>query len=633
MFEKRDATEQGELDSLSQEEAIALAKELSAAVERQASELKENQKESKRLAREVRHLKTEIDQERSISIAKANQKILETQVQRERDRYLQLLLASSQNIILMLDKQLHIAYCTATFIATIGARSEDEVIGRSLHEVIQGILEPEFMQIIDTGIDAAVETKSVKILHGQSRSKLTGTINRYSINVSPMFGSDEASAGILSEEAKVSTTTNPSWSVRAKGTPEQPGTQTDLVFEGVLLLFNDITELELAREHAEQASRAKGDFLSNMSHEMRTPMNAIMGMTAIGSKAQTIEKKDLAFSKIDTASRHLLGVINDILDMSKIEAKKFELSSAEFNVKELLQRIVDVNAFKINENAQLFEVRLDEDLPPLLVGDDQRFSQVITNLLSNAIKFTPEGGSITLTLAVEEQSDTSCTFLTSISDTGIGISEEQQSRLFHSFEQAESSTSRKFGGTGLGLAISKNIVELMGGRIWVESEPGKGSTFSFSTTMEIPDEEHEMASSTDVPSDSDNHDFSGYHLLLAEDVDINREILHALLEPTDIAIDDAENGVAVVERFKEHPERYDVIFMDVQMPVMDGLEATRTIRALGLPQAERIPIIAMTANVFREDIEKCLAAGMNDHLGKPIDLDLVLRKLNEYLPL
>jgi signal transduction histidine kinase/AmiR/NasT family two-component response regulator len=635
MIEDFDAIQRIDLNSLQKDDLIALAKKLIEDAESNAREFKDSQKESKRLAREVRHLKTEVDQERSISIAKANQQILVTQVQRERDRYLQMLLSSSKNIILLLDKMLHIAYCTATFIAAIGAESENDVVGHSLHEIAEGILDPELMEIIDSGIHAAIETKSVKILSGQNRSGLDGeNISRYSINISPMFGAEDATAGVFSDEAASGASSNLSWTGRAIGAPDQPKKQPGMILEGVLLLFNDITELEVARERAEQASRAKGDFLSNMSHEMRTPMNAIMGMTSIGSNAQTIEKKDLAFSKIDTASRHLLGVINDILDMSKIEANKFELSPVEFNVRALLDRVVDVNTFKIRANAQVFDMKLDESIPPFLVGDEQRFSQVLTNLLSNAIKFTPEGGVITLSMSAEDMDAKTCTLLSSVSDTGIGISEEQMSRLFHSFEQAESSTSRKFGGTGLGLAISKNIVELMGGRIWVESEQGKGSTFSFTVHMQIPDE-RDRTTERGVSENALNlhdQDFSGYCILLAEDVEINREIIHTLLEPTGITIDDTENGVATVERFKEDPSRYDVIFMDVQMPVMDGLEATRRIRALRSPQAKRIPIIAMTANVFREDIEKCFAAGMNDHIGKPIDFDMVLKKLHEYLP-
>jgi CheY-like chemotaxis protein len=324
--------------------------------------------------------------------------------------------------------------------------------------------------------------------------------------------------------------------------------------------------------------------------------------------------------------------------MSKIEANKFEISPVEFDFEKLLQKAADVINFRIEDKHQKFTVFLHKDIPRNLIGDDQRLMQVITNLLSNAVKFTPEEGSISLDANLLKDDGDMCRILVKVSDTGIGISEEQQSRLFSSFQQAESSTSRKFGGTGLGLAISKRIVELMGGRIWVESEPGKGSSFIF--TMNVrrgrADCVHEGHGESDtLPSEDDvgakTDDFSAYRILLAEDVEINREIVSALLEPTGLDIDCAENGAAALEMFSASPGVYDMIFMDVQMPEMDGYEATRRIRALDTARAKSIPIIAMTANVFREDVEKCLEAGMNGHLGKPIDLDEVISKLREYL--
>jgi signal transduction histidine kinase/DNA-binding response OmpR family regulator len=517
-------------------------------------------------------------------------------------------------------------------------------------------------------------------------------------------------------------------------------------------------------EAAQQASRAKSDFLSNMSHEMRTPMNAIIGMTAIGKSSAGLARKDYCLNKIEDASTHLLGVINDILDMSKIEANKLELASVSFNFEKLLQKVVNVINFRVDERGQKFSVHIDPRIPNILIGDDQRLAQVITNLLGNAVKFTPEDGSIQLYAHLEKIEGDLCTLRLAVTDTGIGISPEQQARLFTSFEQAESNTSRKFGGTGLGLAISKRIVELMGGKIWIESALGKGSTFAFTITVKkgvqaqyrvlgssvnwsnirilmvddaaelreyfaeivgrlgvacdtaasgeealeliaakghydvyfidwkmpglngielarrikenhgetsvvtmisstewsvIEDEaqaagvdkflpkplfpstitdcineclgaENLLAAVEERPKTIDS--FKGSRIILAEDVEINREIVLALLEPTELAIDCAENGAAALKLFRAHPERYDMIFMDVQMPEMDGYEATRQIRALPVPQAGQIPIVAMTANVFREDVEKCLAAGMNSHLGKPLDLDEVLEQLRRYLP-
>ncbi|MDR1374922.1 MAG: GAF domain-containing protein, partial [Treponema sp.] len=247
----------------------------------------------------------------------------------------------------------------------------------------------------------------------------------------------------------------------------------------------DLREQERAAalEQAERASKAKGDFLANMSHEMRTPMNAIIGMTSIARLSSDIQKKDYCLQKIEDASSHLLGVINDILDMSKIEANKLELSFAEFIFERVLQKAVNVIIFRVDEKKQKFSVHIDQRIPRVLAGDDQRLTQVITNLLSNAVKFTPEEGSIQLAAFFDGEEDGICTIRITVADSGIGISTEQRSRLFSSFEQADSSTSRKFGGTGLGLAISMRLVNMMGGDIQVESEPGKGSTFIFTVKL------------------------------------------------------------------------------------------------------------------------------------------------------
>jgi signal transduction histidine kinase/CheY-like chemotaxis protein len=404
---------------------------------------------------------------------------------------------------------------------------------------------------------------------------------------------------------------------------------------------------EEARIAAELADASKSRFLANMSHEIRTPMNAIIGMTSIGKSTSETERKDYAFGKIDEASVHLLGIINDILDMSKIEADRLELSPAEFDLKALLQKVVNVINFRAEERHQTITVSFDENIPRNLIGDDQRLAQVIINLLGNAVKFTPEKGSIFLDAGLEKTMGDVYTLRIAISDTGIGVSEEQQARLFNSFEQAENSTTRKFGGTGLGLAISKRIVELMQGKIWVKSELGRGATFAFTFetqkgTEEIPaakangttassgaETENMQADNGELPEEIEK--FTGFRVLLVDDIEINREIVMAMLEPASLEIECAENGAEAVKLFSEHPERYDIIFMDLQMPEMDGFEATTCIRALDIPKARQIPIVAMTANVFREDIEKCLAAGMNDHLGKPLDFDEVLGLLHRYL--
>ncbi|MDR3365150.1 MAG: response regulator [Clostridiales Family XIII bacterium] len=401
----------------------------------------------------------------------------------------------------------------------------------------------------------------------------------------------------------------------------------------VMLILNDITQLTNAKTDAEAANRSKGEFLARMSHEMRTPMNAIIGMSSIAKSSDDAERKEYCLTRIGEASGHLLGIINDILDMSKIEAAKFELSCAETDFEQMLRQAADNINFRVQEKGQNLFVNIGKGIPAHIIADGQRLRQVIANLLGNAVKFTPDGGAITLLAEKTAESADACTLLVEVRDTGIGISEEQQKRLFTAFEQADGSFSRRFGGTGLGLAISRWIIELMGGRVWVESELGKGSSFFF---------EFEAAKSkpcAEVQGDGTEGDsepasidgiFAGKTILIAEDVDINREIIAALLEPTAVSIDFAFDGQEAVGKFAAS-DAYALILMDIHMPNMDGFEATQRIRASERPGAAAIPIVAMTANVFREDVEKCLAAGMNDHLGKPLEMDKVINTLSRYL--
>ena len=408
-----------------------------------------------------------------------------------------------------------------------------------------------------------------------------------------------------------------------------------LLTGGVITFLNQRKNSRTLRDallQAEHASRAKSDFLANMSHEIRTPMNAIIGMTAIGKSSDEIERKEYTLTKIEEASRQLLGVINDVLDYSKIEAGKLELNDAEFSFGKMINKVCDVIAFKAAEKKQVFNVHIDENIPCCLIGDEQHVSQVVTNLLSNAIKFTPENGSITLTSRSVGDWDGRHLIRVDVADTGIGISDEQKAHVFRSFEQADSTITKRFGGTGLGLAISKNIVESMGGAISFVSEPGIGSTFSvvlpFPAAPELGEETPPVDSAEPVLQ---SFDYSNCRLLLVDDVEINREIVIAMLEPTSIAIDCAENGAIAVKMFAENPEIYDIVFMDVQMPEMDGYQAARSIRAMDFDKAKTIPIIAMTANVFKEDVERSLSSGMDGHIGKPLDFGEVFSTLNTYL--
>jgi len=399
----------------------------------------------------------------------------------------------------------------------------------------------------------------------------------------------------------------------AMAPPEQPGGPEQIVSVARIVQQRKEMETELieARRAAEAGAAAKSDFLANMTHELRTPLNAIIGFAGILSGSPRLDDQDARHARlICDASATLLDLVNSVLDFSRLEAGAVELDPAPFDPAAEGAAIVDLLSGQAAAKGLTLTLRADG--LGLMTGDAKRLRQVLLNLLSNAIKFTATGGvALTLAESAVDGDPGRARFRAEVSDTGVGLAESQIAHVFERFTQADVSVSRRYGGTGLGLTICKRIVELMGGEIGATSVEGKGATFWFEITLPRAEAltapvEAAMASEIERP----------LRLLLVEDVAINRELVKTVLGPFDIEIDTAEDGVQAIEAFRL--AAYDLVLMDVQMPVMDGLTATRRIRALPLPSAASTPIVAMTANVLPEQIARCLDAGMDAHLGKPM---------------
>ncbi len=554
-------------------------------------------RENRNLKRQLRSLESLLQRNKAMLAARTNINAMLASQQEKMEKNMNLLLENSPDIILLFDQDGRFTHCTKTFLAATGIANFGLINGRLFADVFRAFVSPAQRDMLEKSFNLAMDRHATMVMDDALRFPGLGSAHTYKIHITPMLGENGSA-------------------------------------EGAMMLFHDLTDILKAKDDAEKANRAKSDFLATMSHEMRTPLNAIIGMTHISRTADSPEKKEQALQKIESASINLLGVINDILDMSKIESGRLELSEELFALERILERATNVVTLRMEEKQQCFTLNVDPAIPAWFTGDGQRLMQVVTNLLSNAVKFTPMGGKISLDVTLSGERDAARQLRMAVRDTGIGISREQQRKLFRSFVQADSSVTRRFGGTGLGLAISKSIVEMMEGEIGVESEEGQGACFYFTVWLKLPDpaELPGSAGHSDACENADRNGlFAGRCVLLAEDIEINQEIVVSLLESTGVCIDTALNGREALGLFEEKARDYDLILMDIHMPEMDGYEATRRIRASRLPEGKTVPIVAMTANAFKEDIERCLAAGMNDHLSKPLMVDKMLHVMRKYL--
>ena len=388
--------------------------------------------------------------------------------------------------------------------------------------------------------------------------------------------------------------------------------------------------LKGALADAERANKAKTLFLSNMSHEIRTPMNAIIGLNDIAMNDPTASEEVKTYlRKSGDSAQHLLGIINDILDMTRIESGHMTIKKEEFCLTEALDQINTMISGQCEAKGITYTCKKADGIGDYYVGDILKLKQVLINILGNAVKFTPEGGSVDFTIEEGEKYSQKAVLIFTVKDTGIGMSPEYIEHIYDAFSQEDASPAAHYGSTGLGMPITKSIVDLMNGNIEVASEKGKGTTFKVTVTLDeaASDGKHEA-----IASEKRDIELKGRRVLLAEDVPVNAEIMEMILSSKEMEVDLAANGREAVELFEKHePGYYDAVLMDMRMPEMDGLEATRTIRGMDREDAKKIPVIALTANAFDEDVEQSMQAGLNAHLAKPVEPDVLFETLDRLI--
>ncbi len=388
------------------------------------------------------------------------------------------------------------------------------------------------------------------------------------------------------------------------------------------------TELEEAKDQALAASKLKTDFLANMSHEIRTPLNSVIGLTHMALQSQLDEKQKAMIEKANMAGEILLRVIDDILDLSKMESEKLILESIDFQLKKLVANVVELFAIQAKNKQLTITYHVDDDVEDYLSGDPTRLSQILINLINNAVKFSQKSGCIAIHTKLVNREDSNVTLQFTVKDDGIGISDEDKEKLFQAFSQADTSITRKFGGTGLGLIISKRLVEMMDGNIWLSSQESKGSTFCFTVVLEAAQFNQAGSNKTVIPSKPDATEIlKGAHILVAEDNNFNQDVIELILTSNGMSLKIANNGKDALNLLKQEP--FDAVLMDCQMPEMDGFTATEQIRQLN--QFKNLPIIALTANTMGSDQAKAFSCGMDDFVSKPVKPEVLLQILASWI--
>ncbi|MDL2291410.1 response regulator [Desulfovibrio sp. OttesenSCG-928-F20] len=554
------------------------------------------QVDAQRLEAENRQLKRRLDRmtKEMHNLVNLHDRALKLRDYSEREKELQyeynyLLLENAPDMLFILDPALCFRLGTKAFFSFLGVTDPGTLLDAPISSIFASVMPHKWIEATVAKFKNAIETRTS--LQYMEKVTLGDSQRVFSISIAPAIDS--------------------------KGR-----------IMGVICLMHDTTTIVRMKEEAEAATRAKSAFLANMSHEIRTPLNAVIGMAEIAKRRSLDEapKTTATIDEILHASKHLLAILNDVLDFSKIESGKLTLAYEPFSLKQAMRSVESIVIQRCKEK----QIRLRSSVEAIgdivIQGDELRLKQVLINLLGNAIKFTSDHGEIVFSVDVYDLTAAEAHVRFGVTDSGIGMSPEQVNKLFTAFEQADNTITKRFGGTGLGLAISQRLVNEMGGEIEVQSRSGEGSEFYFSLSFPVCGD-HQIPEEN-LSTDSVAPDLSGKRALLVEDMEINRIILTEILRDTNLHITEAEDGESAVDAFARSAEGYfDVIFMDVQMPGIDGYEATRRIRALKRQDAGSVVIIAMTANAYREDVEKAIAAGMNAHLAKPIDVDQLMKAL------